>query len=44
MFGDDADLAKKIPLVQPILTQTAHGRPIRAIDLRAIGTPVIVYK
>ncbi|HEY8314806.1 MAG TPA: FtsQ-type POTRA domain-containing protein [Candidatus Baltobacteraceae bacterium] len=45
LFGDDVNLAKKIPLVDPILSQVARkGRPIRAIDLRAKSTPVIVYK
>lgn len=43
LFGD-ADFAKKLPLVQPILTQLAHKRPFRAIDLRAIDAPVVVYK
>jgi cell division septal protein FtsQ len=44
LLGDDADLAKRIPLIEPIVTQLAHGRPFRAIDLRAAGTPVVVYK
>lgn len=45
LFGDESDLAKKIPLVDPILTQVGKaGRPISAIDLRAPGTPVVVYK
>jgi cell division protein FtsQ len=45
LFGDESDLAKKIPLVNPILSQVGRaGRPIAAIDLRAIGTPVVVYK
>jgi len=45
LFGEDGDLGKKIPLVQPILTQVARkGRPIAAIDLRAPATPVVVYK
>ncbi len=45
LFGDESDLAKKIPLVDPILTQVGKaGRPIATIDLRALGTPVVVYK
>jgi cell division septal protein FtsQ len=45
LFGDESDLAKKIPLVDPILTQVGReGRPIAAIDLRAIKTPVVEYK
>lgn len=45
LFGDENDLAKKIPLVDPILTQVGRaGRPIAAIDLRAIKTPVVEYK
>ncbi len=45
MLGDDKDLSKKIPLVDPILSQVAHqGRTIKALDLRAPNTPVAVYK
>ncbi|MGZ3530431.1 MAG: cell division protein FtsQ/DivIB [Vulcanimicrobiaceae bacterium] len=45
LFGDDTDLEKKIPLVDPILSQVARrGRAIRAIDLRAPATPVVVYR
>jgi len=45
LFGDESDLAKKIPLVEPILTQVGKsGRSISAIDLRAPKTPVVVYK
>lgn len=45
LFGEESDLAKKIALVDPILTQVGKaGRPISAIDLRAPGTPVVVYK
>jgi cell division septal protein FtsQ len=45
LFGDEEDLAKKIPLVNPILSQVGRaGRPISAIDLRAPGTPVVVYQ
>ena len=45
LFGDESDLAKKIPLVEPILTQVGRsGRSISAIDLRAPKTPVVVYK
>lgn len=45
LLGDDRDLARKIPLVEPILSQiTSQGRKIRALDLRAPNTPVAVYK
>jgi cell division protein FtsQ len=45
LLGDDDDLQKKIPLVDPILAQLERsGRPIAAIDLRAPGTPIVVYK
>jgi cell division septal protein FtsQ len=45
LFGDDGDLQKKIPLVNPILNQVGRaGRPIAAIDLRAADTPVVIYK
>ena len=45
LFGDESDLAKKIPLVDPILVQVGReGRPIAAIDLRAPKTPVVEYK
>ena len=43
LLGDDQDLARKIALIGPILSQTA-GRKIAAIDLRAPGTPVVVYR
>lgn len=45
LFGDDEDLPKKIPLVNPILAKLERaGRPIAAIDLRALNTPIVVYK
>ncbi|MBV8148438.1 MAG: hypothetical protein JO092_05045, partial [Candidatus Eremiobacteraeota bacterium] len=45
LFGDDADLTKKAALVNPILAQVDRGRRrISALDLRAPGTPVVVYK
>lgn len=44
-FGDERNLARTIPLVGPILAQVSgRGRPIRAIDLRAPGTPVVEYR
>lgn len=44
-LGDDADLAQKAPLIEPILSQTQRqGRRIRALDLRAPKTPVVVYQ
>jgi len=45
LLGDDADLAKKTGLVDPVLAQLAHaGRAISILDLRAPGTPIVVYK
>jgi hypothetical protein len=42
-FGSDNDLEAKIALVEPIRAGAAHGRPIRAIDLRAPATPVVEF-
>jgi len=45
LFGDETEMQKKIPLVQPILDQVGRaGKPISAIDLRAPGTPIVVYR
>ncbi len=45
LLGDDADLAKKTPLIDPILSQVgASGSKLAAVDLRAPKTPVVVYK
>jgi cell division septal protein FtsQ len=44
-FGEDADLEKKASLVDPILSQVGQQhRGIKALDLRAPSTPVVVYK
>lgn len=43
LLGDDDDLARKIALIGPILSQIGT-RKIAAIDLRAPGTPVVVYR
>lgn len=43
-FGDDADLAKKAALVQPVRNGIGTKRPIRAIDLRAPGTPTVEFR
>ena len=43
-FGDDGDVATKLALVGPILAATQrHGRHPKAIDLRAPGTPIVLY-
>ena len=43
-FGDDADIASKARLVNPVLAQVPQGgRKIRALDLRAAKTPVLVF-
>ncbi|MDP9017490.1 MAG: FtsQ-type POTRA domain-containing protein [Candidatus Eremiobacteraeota bacterium] len=44
-LGDDSDLEAKGALVDPILSQTrSEGRRIRALDLRAPKTPVVVFQ
>ena len=44
-LGDDADLAEKAGLVDPILSQTQEqGRHVQTLDLRAPKTPVVVFK
>ncbi len=40
-FGGDADLARKAALVGPVRNGIGTKRPIRAIDLRAPGTPTV---
>ncbi len=42
-FGADGDLPAKIALVEPIRAGAAHGRPLRAIDLRAPETPIVEF-
>jgi cell division protein FtsQ len=45
LLGDESNLPRTIPLVDPILRQVvARNRQITAIDLRAPSTPVVVYK
>lgn len=45
LLGDDADLAQKTALIEPLLSQIGgQGRPIAAVDLRAPDAPVVVYK
>jgi hypothetical protein len=41
-FGSDADLPAKLALVEPI-RNSVHGRPLRAIDLRAPATPIVDF-
>jgi hypothetical protein len=43
-FGDDGDLAKKVALVAPVRAGIGRKRPLRAIDLRAPGTPVVEFR
>lgn len=44
-LGDDADLAHKASLVNPIITRLGRRvSSVSALDLRAPGTPVIVYR
>jgi cell division septal protein FtsQ len=42
-FGSDDDLAKKAALVEPVRKGVAN-RSIRAIDLRAPGTPIVEFR
>ena len=43
-FGDDSDILQKARLVNPVLSQVPlAGRKIRALDLRAPRTPVVVF-
>jgi cell division septal protein FtsQ len=45
LLGDDSDLAKKTPLIDPIISQvSATGKKLAAVDLRAPKTPVVVYR
>jgi cell division protein FtsQ len=45
LLGDDDDLQKKTPLIDPIVSQVvAAGKKLAAVDLRAPKTPVVVYK
>jgi hypothetical protein len=43
-FGDDGDLGRKAALVQPVRNGIGTKRPIRAIDLRAPGTPTVEFR
>jgi len=43
-FGDDADLKTKAALVEPVRAGIGTRRAIRAIDLRAPGTPIVEYR
>jgi cell division septal protein FtsQ len=45
LLGNRSDLAKKLALANAILAQVVRGeRRVAAIDLRAPGTPVLVYR
>ncbi|MDP9017785.1 MAG: FtsQ-type POTRA domain-containing protein [Candidatus Eremiobacteraeota bacterium] len=44
-LGDDTDLEQKARLVNPILSQTQQeGKRVRALDLRAPKTPVVIFR
>jgi POTRA domain, FtsQ-type len=43
-FGEDDDLAKKASLVGPVRAGIGTKRPVRAIDLRAPGTPTVEFR
>jgi len=45
LLGDDGDMDEKLSLVDPILAQVVRKqRRVATVDLRAPGTPVIVFK
>ena len=46
LLGDDDDrLQQKIELIQPILDQAARGgHRVAQVDLRAVRTPVVIYR
>jgi cell division protein FtsQ len=45
LLGDDDDLGAKLHMIDPILAQVVRKtRRVAAVDLRAPGTPVVVYK
>ena len=45
LLGQENELAQKVTLVDAILTQVVKGqRRVAAIDVRAPGTPVVVYR
>ena len=43
-FGEDGDLAKKAALVGPVRAGIGTRRPLKAIDLRAPGTPIVEFR
>ncbi len=43
-FGGDADLAKKAGLIEPVRAGIGSKRPLRAIDVRAPGTPIVEFR
>jgi len=44
LLGEDGDLAAKAALVGPVRAGIGHARTVRAIDLRAPGTPVVDFR
>lgn len=45
LFGDENDIEKKIPLIQPILDQVAkQKKQLVTIDVRSANAPVVIYK
>ncbi len=45
LLGQPDDVARKLALVHAILVQVVHGqRRVATIDVRAPGTPVVVYR
>jgi len=43
-FGDDADLKSKAALVEPVRAGIGTKRPVKAIDLRSPGTPIVEFR
>ena len=45
LFGDEADIDKKIALVEPIMEQVAkQKKSIATIDVRAPSAPIVIYR
>jgi cell division protein FtsQ len=43
-FGDDGDLKAKAALVEPVRAGIGTKRPVKAIDLRSPGTPIVEFR
>lgn len=43
-FGEDTDLKSKAALVEPVRAGIGTKRPVKAIDLRSPGTPIVEFR